>query len=110
MEPMVLGSIPATKPVFFPSFFFRCWLIHSFFYCNIFYKIKTAAIYTHRLRLSHSSLIVFLTSAWVRGFEPQQMNFCFLFYSPPFFWPFVFVFILNFEPFVGPVRYCEIRI
>ena len=107
MEPMVLGSIPATKPVFFPSFFFRCWLIHSFFYCNIFYKIKTAATYTHRLPLSHSSLIVFLTSAWVRGFELQQMNFCFLFYSPPFFWPFVFVFILNFEPFVGPVRYCR---
>ena len=31
MEPMVLGSIPATKPVFFLLFFFRCWLIHSFF-------------------------------------------------------------------------------
>ena len=62
MERMVLGSIPATKPVFFPSFF-RCWLIHSFFYCNIFYKIKTAATCTHRLPLPHSSLIVCLTSA-----------------------------------------------
>ena len=70
MEPMVLGSIPATKPVFFPSFFFRCWLIHSFFYCNIFYKIKTAATCTHRLPLPHSSLIVYdyVTSAWVRAY------------------------------------------
>ena len=110
MEPMVLGSIPAMKPVFFPSFFFRCWLVHSFFYCNIFYKIKTAATCTHRLPLPHSSLIVCLTSAWVRGFEPQQMNFCFLFIRPLFSWLFVFIFIPNFEPFVGPARYCEIRI
>ena len=36
VEPMVLGSIPATKPVFFPSFFFRCWLIHSFFFTAIY--------------------------------------------------------------------------
>ena len=49
-------------------FFFRCWLIHSFFYCNIFYKIKTAATCTHRLPLPHSSLIVYLTSAWVRAY------------------------------------------
>ena len=69
MEPMVLGSIPATKPVFFPSFFSL--LVHSFFfYCNIFYKIKTAATCTHRLPLPHSSLIVYdyVTSAWVRAY------------------------------------------
>ena len=76
MEPMVLGSIPATKPVFFPSFFSL--LVHSFFfYCNIFYKIKTAATCTHRLPLPHSSLIVYLTSAWVRGFEPNEFLFSF---------------------------------
>ena len=56
MEPMVLGSIPATKPVFFP--FFSLLVNTFFFYCNIFYKIKTAATYTHRLPLPHSSLIV----------------------------------------------------
>ena len=31
MEPMVLGSIPATKPVFFPSFFFSL-LVNTFFF------------------------------------------------------------------------------
>ena len=35
MEPMVLGSIPATKPVFFPSFFFFFFfplLVNTFFF------------------------------------------------------------------------------
>ena len=74
MEPMVLGSIPATKPVFFPSFFFSL-LVHSFFfYCNIFYKIKTAATCTHRLPLPHSSLIVYLTSAWVKLRNEMEQN------------------------------------
>ena len=40
MEPMVLGSIPATKPVFFPSFFFRFWFIHSFFTAIYSTKLK----------------------------------------------------------------------
>ena len=31
MEPMVLGSIPAKKPVFFPSFFFSL-LVNTFFF------------------------------------------------------------------------------
>ena len=69
MEPMVLGSIPATKSLF-PFFFFSLLVnIRSFFYCNIFYKIKTAAsTCTHRLPVPHSSLIVYLTSAWVRAY------------------------------------------
>ena len=68
MEPMVLGSIPATKPVFFPSFFFSLLVNTSFFYCNIFYKINTAATCIHRLPLPHISLIVYLTIAWVRAY------------------------------------------
>ena len=71
IEPMALGSIPATKPVFFPSFLFFSLLVNTlfFFYCNIIYKIKTAAsTCTHRLPLPHSSLIVYLTSAWVRAY------------------------------------------
>ena len=40
MEPIVLGSIPATKPVFFPSFFFRFWFIHSFFTAIYSTKLK----------------------------------------------------------------------
>ena len=76
MEPMVLRSIPATKPVFFPSFFFFFAVGYYilFLYCNIFDKIKTAATCTHRLPLPLSSLIVYLTSAWVRAYCNLRRN------------------------------------
>ena len=51
------------------SFFFFSLLVNtSFFYCNIFYKINTAATCIHRLPLPHISLIVYLTIAWVRAY------------------------------------------
>ena len=95
MEPMVLGSIPATKPVFFPSFFFRCWLIHSFF----------TAIYSTKLKQQPYKLTdclcptVLWSCSWrARGLGGSNLSkwiFVFFFIRPLFFGLlFLFLFLI----------------
>ena len=61
----MLGSIPARKPVFFPSLLVNTFF---FFYCNIFYKIKTAASTCTHSRTASAFDRVPVTSAWVRAY------------------------------------------
>ena len=46
----------------------------------------------------------------VGGSSPSKGIFVFFFIRHLFSWLFVFLFIPDFEPFVGPARYCEIHI
>ena len=63
---MELGSIPATKPVFFPSFFFRCWLIYVLFFTAI-YSTKLKQQPVHALTDCLCPTVLWSCTWWVRG-------------------------------------------